>query len=95
MRARSPNTGPPGARNVDAVAAANHHGTKSRRQPISAKDNLRFGFLRQVAKRPLGLAYVEKVLSPERLALGAGDNHTKVSAAAARRPTSTRKEAHR
>jgi len=93
MRARSPNTGPPvGARNVDAVAAANHHGTQSRRQPISARDNLQFGFLRQVAKRPLGLAHVEKVLSPECMALVAGNGHTKVSAAAPRRLTLTRKE---
>ena len=88
MRARSPNTGPPvGARNVEAVAAANHHGTQSRRQPISAKDNLRFGFLRQVAKRSLGLVVGNSCTTKD------GAN-TKVSAAATLRPTSTRKEAH-
>ena len=55
-RPRFLDTGPPRrGKNVDAVAAANHHGTQSRRQPSLAKDNLRFGFLRQVAKRPLGL----------------------------------------
>jgi hypothetical protein len=87
MTARSPNTGRPlGARNVEAVAAANRHGTQSRRQPSSARDNLQFGFLRQVAKRPLGLV--------------AGNGHTKenavntqFSAAAAIRPTSTRRDA--
>src|SRR6516162_9071946 len=70
MRARSPSIGPPvGARNVDAVAAANHHGTQSRRQPSSARDHLQFGFLRQVAKRPPDLAHVGKPLSPEPIAL--------------------------
>ena len=86
MRARSPSIGPPGARNVDAVAAANHHGTQSRRQPSSAMDHLQFGFLRQVAKRPSGLV--------------AGNGHTEedavntqFSAAAALRRTSTRRDA--
>jgi hypothetical protein len=100
MRARSPSIGPPGARNVDAVAAANHHGTQSRRQPSSARENLQFGFLRQVAKRLRELAHVEKALSPEPFALivdngctKEGGANTKVSAAAALRAASTRKEA--
>src|SRR6516162_4414466 len=96
MRARSPNTGPPvGARNVDAVAAANRHGTQSRRQPSSARDNLQFGFLRQVAKRPLGLAHVKRAASAELSALLAhngcrkeGGVNAKLSATMALRPTS-------
>ena len=88
MRARSPSIGPPvGARNVDAVAAPNHHGSQSRRQASSARDNLQFGFLRQVAKRSLGLVVGNSCTRKD------GAN-TKVSAAATLRPTSTRKEAH-
>ena len=85
-------------KNVDAAAA--NSGTQSRRQPNSARHNLQSGFLRQVAKRLVELAHVEKALSPEPLALVVdngctkeGDANTKVSAAAALRPTSTRKEA--
>jgi len=69
------NTGPPRLKNVDAAAA--NRGTKSRRKPNSARDNLQFGFLRQVAKRPLGLAHVEKALWPEPLALVADNGRTK------------------
>ena len=65
-RSRSLDTGPPRrGKNVDAVAAANHHGTQSRRQPSSARDNLQLGFLRQVASDPLGLVRVELALSAE------------------------------
>jgi len=93
MRARSPSIGPPvGARNVDAVAAANHHGTQSRRQPISARDNLQFGLLRQVAKRPPGLAHVGKPLSPEPIALVADKGRTKEGGADTKRSAAVGKE---
>jgi hypothetical protein len=47
-------TGPPRSRNVDAVAAANQHGTfqSRRRQPTPASENRQFNLLRQVRLLP-------------------------------------------
>jgi hypothetical protein len=64
MKRRPPDTGPPSAKNVDAVVRC-HGALKVDVNPASARDNLQFGFLRQVCTRPVGLAHVEKALQPE------------------------------
>jgi hypothetical protein len=63
MRARCPDTGPPRLKNVEAVAAVNHHGNESRRQPDPAGENPRLLSRRQAHTYSIGLTGVEKALS--------------------------------
>ena len=63
MRTRPPDTGPPRRGNVEAVAASNHHGSESRRQPGPATESLRLSRARQAHRYSIDLLSVEKALS--------------------------------